>query len=149
MVQWSIITLALLHEFVYEFIGNKTYIILDRTALNTLTQDTCLGISTSFSLIRLISYRTLFTYIYNWSLFCNWCDVYWTHFMIWLAVIAFLKLYKKCILQFIILFIMLILKFKIVQSKKYNHHEYNIRYHLYILSQCNRVSKIIYFNSIS
>ena len=28
------ITVALLHKFVYEFRGNKTYIILDRTALN-------------------------------------------------------------------------------------------------------------------
>ena len=35
MVRQSIITLALLHEFVYEFIGNNTYIILDRTALDT------------------------------------------------------------------------------------------------------------------
>ena len=34
MVQRSIITLALLHEFVYEFRGNNTYIILDRTALS-------------------------------------------------------------------------------------------------------------------
>ena len=33
MVQRSIITLALLHEFVYEFRGNNTYIILDRTVL--------------------------------------------------------------------------------------------------------------------
>ena len=33
MVQGSIITLALLHEFVYEIRGNNTYIILDRTAL--------------------------------------------------------------------------------------------------------------------
>ena len=33
MVRQSIITLALLHEFVYEFRGNNTYIILDRTAL--------------------------------------------------------------------------------------------------------------------
>ena len=29
----SVITLAFLHEFVYEFRGNNTYIILDRTAL--------------------------------------------------------------------------------------------------------------------
>ena len=36
MVQQSIITLALLHEFVYEFRGNNTYIILDRTALDLL-----------------------------------------------------------------------------------------------------------------
>ena len=35
MVRQSIITLALLHKFVYEFIGNNTYIILDRTALKT------------------------------------------------------------------------------------------------------------------
>ena len=33
MVQQSVITFALLHEFVYEFRGNNTYIILDRTAL--------------------------------------------------------------------------------------------------------------------
>ena len=33
LVQWSIITLALLHEFVYEFRGDYTYIILDRTAV--------------------------------------------------------------------------------------------------------------------
>ena len=39
MVQQSIITLALLHEFVYEFIGNNTYIILDRTALDEIKTD--------------------------------------------------------------------------------------------------------------
>ena len=33
MVQQSITTVALLHKFVYEFSGNNTYIILDRTAL--------------------------------------------------------------------------------------------------------------------
>ena len=33
MVRQSIITLALLQEFVYEFRGNNTYIIQDRTAL--------------------------------------------------------------------------------------------------------------------
>ena len=33
MVQESIITLALLHKFVYEFRGNNTYIIQGRTAL--------------------------------------------------------------------------------------------------------------------
>ena len=33
MVRESIITLALLHEFVNEFIRNNTYIIQDRTAL--------------------------------------------------------------------------------------------------------------------
>ena len=33
MVRQSIITLALLHEYVFEFRGNNTYIILDRTAL--------------------------------------------------------------------------------------------------------------------
>ena len=33
MVQKSIITVALLQDFVYEFKGNNTYIILDRTAL--------------------------------------------------------------------------------------------------------------------
>jgi len=40
LVRQSIITLALLHEFVYEFIGNNTYIVLDRTALvRTLFED--------------------------------------------------------------------------------------------------------------
>ena len=34
MVRQSVITFALLHEFVYELRGNNTYIILDRTALN-------------------------------------------------------------------------------------------------------------------
>ena len=33
MARQSILTLALLHQFVYEFRGNKTYIILDRRAL--------------------------------------------------------------------------------------------------------------------
>ena len=33
MVRQSIITLALLHEFVYKLRGNNTYINLDRTAL--------------------------------------------------------------------------------------------------------------------
>ena len=37
MVQESIITLALLHKFVYEFRGNNTYIIHDRTALITIS----------------------------------------------------------------------------------------------------------------
>ena len=39
MVKRSIITLALLHEFVYEFRGNNTYIILDRTALGALQKN--------------------------------------------------------------------------------------------------------------
>ena len=33
MVRQSMITVALLHKFVYEFRGNNTYISLDRTAL--------------------------------------------------------------------------------------------------------------------
>ena len=44
MVRESIITLALLHEFVYEFRGNNTCIIQDRTAL-------------SFNLILWVNFR--------------------------------------------------------------------------------------------
>ena len=36
LVRQSIITLALLHKFVYEFRGNNTYIIQDRTALHLI-----------------------------------------------------------------------------------------------------------------
>ena len=34
LVRQSMITVALFHKFVYEFRGNNTYIILDRTALH-------------------------------------------------------------------------------------------------------------------
>ena len=34
MVRQSMITVALLHKFIYEFRGNNTYIILDGTALD-------------------------------------------------------------------------------------------------------------------
>ena len=36
MVRESIITLALLHEFVYEFRGNNTYVIQEKTSLAVL-----------------------------------------------------------------------------------------------------------------
>ena len=44
LVRQSIITLALLHKFVYEFRGNNTCIIQDGTALISLLKFKCLQI---------------------------------------------------------------------------------------------------------
>ena len=38
MVRQSVIIVALLHKFVYEFRGNNSYIILDRTALTIIAK---------------------------------------------------------------------------------------------------------------
>ena len=53
MVRQSMITVALLHKFVYEFRGNNTYIILDRTALYASDQRITAILGVSFIMIVL------------------------------------------------------------------------------------------------
>ena len=65
LVWESIITLALLHEFVYEFRGNNTYIIQDRTAL--------LWVSVVHD-----SYEPIVsTFVVENPFATNWVDLFW------------------------------------------------------------------------
>ena len=57
MVQKSMITVALLHKFLYEFRGNNTYIILDRTALKrTLELDYQRSLSRIFFIVLILDF---------------------------------------------------------------------------------------------